>query len=103
MPELKPSSRSREYNLYKEIQRARVVQGWLFQGKTHRELDEEVLGLDPHVSQGWQSMGILHFLGLKKDFRGLFRDVSKKVAVKVLRDNEQDFVEIIHYINSVES
>ena len=36
----------------------------------HREIDKEILGLDPLVSRGWQSMGILHFQGLKRIHSG---------------------------------
>ena len=41
---------------------ANVVKAWLFDGLTHRQIDDEILGLD--ITKGFQSMGVLHFLGL---------------------------------------
>ena len=101
IPKLQPSDRYREYNNYKDQDRAKVIHGWLFEGKTHRELDEEVLGLDRYVSKGYQAMGILHFLGLKKEFRGIFRNVSRSTAISALRDDQQDLREVIRYLSII--
>ena len=101
IPELRPSERAREYNLYTDIERAKIVHGWLFERKTHRELDEEFLGLDRDISRGYQAMGVLHFLGLKKEFHGIFNNVSKTLAISVLQENEQDFSEIIRYLGMI--
>ncbi len=84
IPKLNKSPRSREYTKYSEIEREKVVKGWLFDGFTHRQLDKEVLHLDSDYTEGWQSMGILHYLGLKKEFRSLFEGKSIENAIAEL-------------------
>lgn len=63
-PTLTRITRDREYNLYSSIIKDNIVYSYLFKGLSHRALDEEFIGLDPVKSKGYQSMGILHFLGL---------------------------------------
>ncbi len=98
IPILQPSSRKREYDSYSDELRSQVVRGWLFSNKTHRELDEEVLGLDKNYSRGYQSMGILHFLGLKANFHGIFKETEDNVAIELLQKNKQDFSKIIAFL-----
>lgn len=76
IPKLERSSRSREFYNYDDSEHAAVVRQYLFEGKSHRRLDGDALGLDPDTSKGWQAMGILHFLGLKGDFKGLFSELT---------------------------
>ena len=62
IPKLKKTSRAREYNTqeyntYTDTQRAAIVKQYLFDGKSHRRLDEDVLHLNSIESRGWQSMG----------------------------------------------
>jgi len=99
IPQLKPSDRSREYDSYSDELRSEVVKGWLFDGLPHRTLDREVLGLDSAVSKGYQSMGILHFLGMKREFQGLFNGASFSEAIQHLQKDHQDFSAIIKYID----
>ena len=103
IPKLQPSSRKREYVSYSDDLRSQVIRGWLFSDKTHRELDEEVLGLDKRMSRGYQSMGILHFLGLKVDFHGLFSGISEAEAIDRLQKDDQDFKAIISFLEDNES
>jgi 5-methylcytosine-specific restriction enzyme A len=71
LQELDRSIRSREYNQYPSHTRGRIAFGFLTRVSfKHREIDKEILGLDPLVSRGWQSMGILHFQGLKRIHSG---------------------------------
>ncbi len=100
IPKLDPVSRNREYNSYSGELRSQVVDGWLFQGKSHRTLDKEMLGLDPLVSKGYQSMNILHHLGLKKPFRGIFDGWSKASAIKALTEDLQDFRFVLAHLDS---
>lgn len=103
IPKLQPTVRRREYDSYSDELRSQVVRGWLFSDKTHRALDEEVLGFDKTISRGYQSMGILHFLGLKADFHGLFKRVSERRAITLLKDDTQDFQSIILFLEKNES
>jgi 5-methylcytosine-specific restriction protein A len=86
-PNLETSSRRREFDSYDFGLQCQSVIAWLFHGQTHREIDEKVLGLDSSISKGWQSMGILHFLGLKGDSKGIFSGFSIDKAVSEIEDN----------------
>jgi 5-methylcytosine-specific restriction protein A len=94
LPTLRKSSRRREFDAYDERLKSEIVEGWLFRGLTHRELDELVLGLDNAVSKGWQSMGILHFLGLKKEYNGIFSKITVSDALIIMAKDEQNFDDI---------
>ena len=60
-------SRSREYDSYSKEERSQIVYGWMFSShQGHRDLDRDVLGLNPEKFRGFQSMSVLHYLGLKK-------------------------------------
>lgn len=85
LPELKRSERRREYDKYSPAQRRDVVYNFLFNGAHHRELDESVLKLDPDWSKGFQSMGILHFLGLKAEYRGYFIGQTVRDAIEQMQ------------------
>ncbi len=98
IPKLQPAKRRREYNLYSDELRSQVVRGWLFSRQTHRQLDEIVLGLDGDSSRGYQSMGILHFLGLKAEFHGLFENMPENHAVELLKADPQDFGVVISFL-----
>ena len=72
-PLLRPSRRSREYKLYSNEKKSKIIIGWLFTDhKHHRGLDSEVPELDSGISRGNQSVGVLHHLGLKKGFKDIF-------------------------------
>ena len=74
LQELDRSTRSREYNQYPAHTRGRIAFEFLTRASfKHREIDKEILGLDPLVSRGWQSMGILHFQGLKHIHSGALK------------------------------
>lgn len=83
-PPLGGKERRREFDLYSDSQKAEVVRQFLFGGKTHRQLDHEVLELDSKKSHGYQSMGILHFIGLMGAHRGLFNGLSSSEAEAIL-------------------
>ncbi len=83
-PELNRITRDREYNLYSSIVRKNVVYAYLFEGFSHRALDEKFIGLDSIKSKGYQAMGILHFLGLRHEHKNFFNGVSLNFAISVL-------------------
>jgi|SRR5690625_4078397 len=93
-PDLTPSSRSREYNDYKEFKNT-VVFEYLFNSRTHRWLDENVLGLDSEKSIGYQAMGILHYLGIKGVHKGYFKNVDIEEAIRLLQTQDGKFDTII--------
>lgn len=68
------NSRPREFNEFSDEQRECVVYGWIVEGKSTRQLDSEFLcpGKD---YRGYKSMGILHYLGLRREHQGIFKGV----------------------------
>ncbi|WP_416688333.1 MutH/Sau3AI family endonuclease [Candidatus Pseudothioglobus sp. Uisw_041] len=99
IPKLQPSGREREFIKYELSVRSNIVKDFLFKGISHRELDENILGLDPTKSKGFQSMGILHYLGLKKPFSELFYNLSLERVNELLTEDFQDFDQVLEHIN----
>lgn len=101
IPKLNPSSRDREYKQRNFEEISQIVQTWLFTNDIgHREMDRDILGLDPLSSKGWQSMGVLHYLGLKKEFKGIFLNSDLNKAIDELKSDEQDFDFIIELLEN---
>ena len=94
-----PKMRSDEYEKYTYEQISRLVKHWLFIIDTsHRELDKEVLGLDSIKSKGYESMNVLHYLGLGPVFKGVFQGFELDNVISELRRNNQDFGNISGYL-----
>jgi hypothetical protein len=101
IPLLQPSGRDREYKLRTFDEISRIVRTWLFTKDVgHREMDEEILGFDPMYSRGLVSMNVLHYLGLKKEFKGLFADADLDSAIRQLTTADQDFGVIIELLEN---
>lgn len=96
-PNLEMSERKREYVLYSETKRSAIVYSYLFEGLTHRNLDEKILGLDSNDSKGYQSMGVLHHLGLKNSHKNCFADVPLMDAISMLQSYHTDKHDKIAY------
>lgn len=94
-PELKKTCRDGEYNSYSMMTRAEVVYQYLFEGCSHRKIDKVVLGLIPEESRGWQSMGILHHIGLIKTHKRIFSDIGLFDAIKILKDENNVEYELL--------
>jgi hypothetical protein len=96
IPALEPKSRAREYNNYNDGIRDRVIYEYLFNSRTHRWLDENIIGMDTDYSRGYQSMGILHYIGLKGKHKGLFKDMDITDAIAELNQSRvSDFTLVI--------
>lgn len=101
LPKLDPSNRDREYKQRNFEEISQIVHTWLFTNDVgHREMDRDILGLDPLLSKGWQSMGVLHYLGLKKEFKGIFPNSDLNQAINDLKSDEQDFSFIIELLEN---
>jgi hypothetical protein len=101
LPKLSQSGRSREYDARTFEEIAQIVHSWLFHNDmSHRDMDRALLDLDPSVSKGWQSMGVLHYLGLKKQFKGIFLGYSITEAIGALDKDTQDWGQIIRLLRS---
>ena len=100
LPELQPSERDREFKETGFDEISNIVWGWLFTtNQHHRYLDEEVLGFDAKSTKGFRSMGILHYLGLKKEFKGIFEGMEVSEAIELMKNDSQDFTCIIEFLN----
>ncbi|OAB44172.1 HNH endonuclease [Paenibacillus glacialis] len=76
-------SRSSEFNKY-EVSRNSIFYEYLFNSRSHRWLDKNILKLNDGKSLGYQSMSILHFKGVTKDFKGLFQGLNVNEALEIL-------------------
>lgn len=112
IPKLEPSGRDREYKEYggdNSEQISQIVYAWLFTKKSNISqdaMDRDILGLDPLSSRGWQSMGVLHYLGLKQEFKGIFFDDELEQAIDLnqtidhLKSDKQNFDLIIKHLEN---
>jgi 5-methylcytosine-specific restriction enzyme A len=99
IPILDRSDRSREFDKYADVERARVVYEYLFNGLSHRALDKIILGLSSKKSRGWQSMGILHYLGIRDDFKSLFKNYELYEAIAELAKLDEHYKNIAYYLS----
>jgi len=84
-PPLQQTGRGREFNQYSLDDHKEVVYHYLFHGLSHRALDKDILGLDPAYSRGFQSMNILHFLGLVDVHKHFFEGFPLEDALAILK------------------
>ena len=78
IPKLANEERRREFNDYTHEEHVKVIKAYLFDGMSHRKIDRMILNLDDSYTRGWQSMGILHYLGIRDPFKGLFKGMDVK-------------------------
>lgn len=89
------SKRPREYNLYNEGKRDAIIYEYLFNSKSHRSLDESILGIPVNKRTGHESMNILHFIGLKNDHKGIFERIELEKSIEILKAQKSDFLIVI--------
>ena len=99
MPTLNFKNSKKIGNKHSKEQQSSVLKKWLFDGLPHRTIDSEILGLDAKKSKGFESMSILHFFGLKKEFQGIFKEQNTAQAIEFLKTDSQDFNNIIALLN----
>jgi predicted HNH restriction endonuclease len=100
-PKLEPVHRSREYQAHNESIRSKVVFEYLFNSRTHRWLDENVIGLIPSESRGYQSMGVLHHIGLKDKHKGIFNGYSLQEAITLLQNQSNEFNRVVDCLDNL--
>ena len=101
-PELNPVSRNREYKKFSnDLLRGEVVYKWMVEGWSTRAIDLGVLNFNDYYPNsevnGYQSMGILHFLGLRREHQGYFSNMSIAdivATIYVLKDTISGFVRV---------
>ena len=102
IPKIVKSQRHRKFDLYDNRIISTIVYEYMFNGLSHRELDDKVLHIDNSYSRGHQSMGILHYLGLKNEFKGIFEGISVERAIEELERNNSTYQEIIDMLYSLQ-
>ncbi len=103
LPPLQPSGRIREFNSYSDILKANIIFEHIVNGLQHRELDEVVLGLNSQNSKGFQSMGILHFLGIRADYKGLFEGKELQEVIGILSEQGKDYEEPMRLLSLLDN
>lgn len=103
IPILEKSKRSREYEDYSKEQHKAIVESYLFQGLSHRQIEKSALKIDSDYFRGYQSMSILHHLGLGNEFKGIFKGMSVEDAIEILKKtNNSDYEDIIAILSDSE-
>jgi hypothetical protein len=93
LPPLKIRERDREYRNYTRECREKTVIAYLFNGLSHRAIDDEILGLNSAISKGYQAMGILHHYGLDNEHKGIFKGMKiTEVLDNFPDEKEYDFL-----------
>jgi 5-methylcytosine-specific restriction protein A len=83
MEVLKPTNRSREYETYSPSLRGQIAYSFLTTKKLgHREIDKNILGLDPEYTRGFQAMNILKYQGLFKEHAGILVGASIESVIE---------------------
>lgn len=97
--QIEENPRIREYNCYSDDQRATVVYHYLVTGLSFRALDVQILNLSENTN-GWQSMGICHYLGLANPHKGFFKGwlTSDILYYFMQRINDPNHYLIFYYL-----
>lgn len=99
VPELKITQNVRKFERHNKNKRIEVVYDYLFKGHSHRWLDEHILGQDSSYTRGWNSMAILHHLGIVDVHKGMFKEYTVEQAIDILeQQNNELFVPIIEML-----
>lgn len=102
IPLLKKSNRDREFNKYNTYEKAMVLYEYMFNSKSHRELDKSILNINNESVRGFESMNILHYLGIRNEFKGIFKELSIDRAIEILELKDFELYEqIISLLNEV--
>lgn len=99
VPELKITKNIRKFERHNQNKRVEVVYDYLFNGHSHRWLDKHILGQDSSYTRGWNSMAILHHLGIVDVHKGIFKEHTVGQAIEVLtQQNDEMFEPIIEML-----
>lgn len=101
LPPLVKKRRKTEFGRYSITVIRDVIIQYIVEGKTHRQIDATVLGLDPKKSKGFQSFSILNFLGLNGPFKGIAKKCGLENIVKAFAESEDDYSSILQILKQV--
>lgn len=98
LPELKFSGRSREYDYYSDELKAKVIIEHLMNDRTHRWLDKNILGVVEGNTNGRNSANILYYLGLKANYRGIFKNYGLDEVIEIMMRSSNDYSKVIELL-----
>ncbi|QMT16241.1 EVE domain-containing protein [Planococcus maritimus] len=98
LPKLKPCDRAREYNFYSDELKAKVIFEHLINGKMHRWMDMNILGIPAEKNKGFDSANILYYLGMKANYRGLFQGKEMNDLITILSSKGLEYVEVVRLL-----
>src|SRR5699024_742036 len=93
-PDLTPSSRSGEYNEHKKVKNEDVFE-YLFNYRSHRWLDANVLDLNPEESHGTESSDVLHYIGIQGVNKCYYENTDIQEAINLRENQEGKFTSIM--------
>lgn len=86
----------RFYNKYTEKQHVDTIIAYLFENKNLAKIDKEILNIKYRKSSGYESMAILHHLGIRGNFKGIFKGLTTEQGIAKLEAlNDPDYDTII--------
>jgi len=103
LPKLKSNNRNREFKKYNNDLKAQVLYEHLVNGKTHRWLDINVLGITTGNTKGRDSANILYYLGMKAEYRGIFNGKKIDEVISILMESDQDYSIAVELLKSTEN
>ncbi|NEU30143.1 hypothetical protein GN156_05030 [bacterium LRH843] len=90
LPKLISNGRDREFNYYSDEIKGQVIFEHLVNDRTHRWLDENILGRNGNTN-GRDSANILYYMGMKADYRGIFKGKTIDELIKTLESYGNDY------------
>lgn len=91
MPPLRFSKRKGDWDLLPQSLRDSMLYAYLFDGLSLRELDESYLLLDSEKTKGFESMRILHHMGVTGLFRGIFKGFELRDGWALLKKKGEPY------------
>lgn len=100
LPKLKPNDRDREFNTFSDVLKGQILYEHLINSRQHRWLDSNILDIKNGNTNGRSSANILYYLGMKADYRGLFKGKDIDDVVEILESDKQDYSIAINLLKS---
>lgn len=103
LPLLKSNNRDREFKKYSDELKGQVLYEHLINSKTHRWLDENILGIRSGNTKGRNSANILYYLGMKAEYRGIFNGKNIDEVISILMESNQDYSIAVELLKNTEN
>lgn len=101
-PTLNSNNREREFKFYNDNLKAQVIYEHLFNDKTHRWMDINILGRNGNT-EGRESANILYYLGIRANHRGILKGLTLEEGIQQLENSTNDYSIAIILLNLIDS